>query len=201
MFSGRKSRVGSNTLGYYLSLQVTAAHVSKRDSTFHLLANFDKHVFFLTLCFLEGKGPEKEKYEQKIAKLNLKRVAFRTMWLEPEDYPLLLGMSYRSIVIFFVHLKIVFKSFVPLYRISRPWCLLAYILVRVGSSNEGFVSTFLKSRSQIFCRVFLRLLSRPRSCNFPLGCGYVWLWITGVCCFILLVRRMYSRFSFSFSRH
>lgn len=39
----------------------------------------------------EGKGPEKEKYEQKIRKLKLKRVAFRTMWLSAEDYPLLLG--------------------------------------------------------------------------------------------------------------
>lgn len=39
----------------------------------------------------EGKGPEKEKYEQKIRKLSLKRVAFRTMWLSAEDYPLLLG--------------------------------------------------------------------------------------------------------------
>ncbi|MFS7899660.1 putative chitobiosyldiphosphodolichol beta-mannosyltransferase [Helianthus anomalus] len=41
----------------------------------------------------EGKGPEKEKYEVKIKKLNLKRVAFRTMWLSPEDYPLLLGSA------------------------------------------------------------------------------------------------------------
>lgn len=56
-----------------------------------LLANFSRHVI-LTLGSFEGKGPEKEKYEQKIAKLNLKRVAFRTMWLAPEDYPLLLGM-------------------------------------------------------------------------------------------------------------
>ncbi|XP_059288311.1 UDP-glycosyltransferase TURAN isoform X4 [Lycium barbarum] len=45
------------------------------------------------LFIITGKGPEKEKYEQKIAKLNLKRVAFRTMWLEPEDYPLLLGSA------------------------------------------------------------------------------------------------------------
>ena len=39
----------------------------------------------------EGKGPEKEKYEEKIRRLHLKRVAFRTMWLSAEDYPLLLG--------------------------------------------------------------------------------------------------------------
>lgn len=45
------------------------------------------------LFIITGKGPEKEKYEQKMAKLNLKRVAFRTMWLEPEDYPLLLGSA------------------------------------------------------------------------------------------------------------
>lgn len=40
----------------------------------------------------EGKGPDKEKYEEKIRRLHLKRVAFRTMWLSAEDYPLLLGM-------------------------------------------------------------------------------------------------------------
>ncbi|PPD94192.1 hypothetical protein GOBAR_DD08772 [Gossypium barbadense] len=40
-----------------------------------------------------GKGPEKEKYEEKIKRLNLKRVAFRTMWLSTEEYPLLLGSA------------------------------------------------------------------------------------------------------------
>ena len=58
-----------------------------------LLLIFDRHKLFCTLVYFEGKGPEKEKYEQKMAKLNLKRVAFRTMWLEPEDYPLLLGSA------------------------------------------------------------------------------------------------------------
>ncbi|CAK9151790.1 unnamed protein product [Ilex paraguariensis] len=45
------------------------------------------------LFIITGKGPEKEKYETKIRKLNLKRVAFRTMWLPAEDYPLLLGSA------------------------------------------------------------------------------------------------------------
>ncbi|KAL3503000.1 hypothetical protein ACH5RR_037449, partial [Cinchona calisaya] len=45
------------------------------------------------LLIITGKGPEKEKYEQKIKKLKLKRVAFRTMWLPAEDYPLLLGSA------------------------------------------------------------------------------------------------------------
>ncbi|THG03661.1 hypothetical protein TEA_022607 [Camellia sinensis var. sinensis] len=49
-------------------------------------------VLFHTL----GKGPEKEKYEEKIRKLHLKRVAFRTMWLPAEDYPFLLGRIMRT---------------------------------------------------------------------------------------------------------
>lgn len=45
------------------------------------------------LFIITGKGPEKHKYEEKLRKLNLKRVAFRTMWLSAEDYPLLLGSA------------------------------------------------------------------------------------------------------------
>lgn len=30
-------------------------------------------------------------YEERIRKLRLRRVAFRTMWLSAEEYPLLLG--------------------------------------------------------------------------------------------------------------
>ncbi|GJT54515.1 UDP-glycosyltransferase TURAN-like protein isoform X3 [Tanacetum coccineum] len=45
------------------------------------------------LFVITGKGPEKEKYEEKIKKLNLTSVAFRTMWLSLEDYPLLLGSA------------------------------------------------------------------------------------------------------------
>ena len=33
------------------------------------------------------------KYEERIKSLKLRRVAFRTMWLASEDYPLLLGKS------------------------------------------------------------------------------------------------------------
>ncbi|KAL4181781.1 hypothetical protein AMTRI_Chr12g272750 [Amborella trichopoda] len=45
------------------------------------------------LFIITGKGPQREKYEEQIKKLNLKRVAFRTMWLKAEDYPLLLGSA------------------------------------------------------------------------------------------------------------
>jgi hypothetical protein len=38
-----------------------------------------------------GKGPMRAMYEERIRKLRLQRVAFRTMWLSAEDYPQLLG--------------------------------------------------------------------------------------------------------------
>lgn len=40
-----------------------------------------------------GKGPLKAYFEDKISKLELKRVNIRTAWLEPGDYPLLLGSA------------------------------------------------------------------------------------------------------------
>lgn len=73
------------------SLQVTM-------DDFVPVSNF---IIFRCFCFWswaiytvhEGKGPEKEMYEEKIKRLNLKHVAFRTMWLAAEDYPLLLGSA------------------------------------------------------------------------------------------------------------
>ncbi|KAL8121800.1 UDP-glycosyltransferase TURAN-like [Apium graveolens] len=53
-----------------------------------------KQFLYPRLLFvITGKGPEKQKYEDKLRKLKLKRVAFRTMWLSAEDYPLLLGSA------------------------------------------------------------------------------------------------------------
>ncbi|KAG6730838.1 hypothetical protein I3842_01G099900 [Carya illinoinensis] len=52
-----------------------------------------QYLYPRLLFIITGKGPEKEKYEEKIRRLHLKRVAFRTMWLSAEDYPLLLGSA------------------------------------------------------------------------------------------------------------
>ena len=40
-----------------------------------------------------GKGPMKKHYEAKMRRLRLRHVAFRTLWLAPEDYPKLLGSA------------------------------------------------------------------------------------------------------------
>ncbi|KAF7050581.1 hypothetical protein CFC21_058920 [Triticum aestivum] len=45
------------------------------------------------LFVITGKGPDRKKYEEQIKRLKLRRVAFRTMWLASEDYPLLLGSA------------------------------------------------------------------------------------------------------------
>lgn len=45
-------------------------------------------VFVIT-----GRGPQRDMYLSKIKQLPLTRVAFCSMWLEPEDYPLILGAA------------------------------------------------------------------------------------------------------------
>ena len=43
------------------------------------------------LILVTGKGPQKQMYLDRMQGLDLRWVAFRTLWLEPKDYPLLLG--------------------------------------------------------------------------------------------------------------
>ncbi|KAM0937713.1 putative chitobiosyldiphosphodolichol beta-mannosyltransferase [Dioscorea sansibarensis] len=57
------------------------------------ICNGRQFLYPRLLFIITGKGPEKGKYEEQIKRLNLRRVAFRTMWLSAEDYPLLLGSA------------------------------------------------------------------------------------------------------------
>jgi len=45
------------------------------------------------ICIVTGKGPQKALYEEKIKQLKLDHIHIRTMWLEAEDYPVLLGCA------------------------------------------------------------------------------------------------------------
>ncbi|KAJ3673666.1 hypothetical protein LUZ60_005658 [Juncus effusus] len=52
-----------------------------------------QYIYPRLLFIITGKGPDRKKYEEKIKRLKLRRVAFRTMWLSAEDYPILLGSA------------------------------------------------------------------------------------------------------------
>jgi beta-1,4-mannosyltransferase len=42
---------------------------------------------------LTGRGPVRESFEARAARRHFKAIAVRTLWLEPADYPLLIGMA------------------------------------------------------------------------------------------------------------
>ncbi|CAD7697101.1 unnamed protein product [Ostreobium quekettii] len=45
------------------------------------------------VILVTGKGPLREAYRAKMQKMEFRNVAFRTVWLEPDDYPILLGCA------------------------------------------------------------------------------------------------------------
>ena len=45
------------------------------------------------LIVVTGKGPSRARYERLMAKAGLRHVAFRTLWLEAADYPVMLGTA------------------------------------------------------------------------------------------------------------
>jgi beta-1,4-mannosyltransferase len=45
------------------------------------------------LFVITGRGPQREMYLQRLRQLRLSHVAFASLWLEPEDYPLMLGVA------------------------------------------------------------------------------------------------------------
>jgi beta-1,4-mannosyltransferase len=60
------------------------------------LVIYDKqyHSEYPNLCvILTGKGPLKDFYMKKVQELELKHVKIHTAWLEPEDYPTMLGCA------------------------------------------------------------------------------------------------------------
>ncbi|XP_022637080.1 UDP-glycosyltransferase TURAN isoform X2 [Vigna radiata var. radiata] len=98
------------------------------------------------LFIITGKGPEKEKYEAKIKRLKLKRVAFRTMWLSADDYPLLLGSADLGVCLHTSSsgLDLPMKV-VDMFGCGLPVCAVSYScikeLVRVDKNGLLFSSS------------------------------------------------------------
>ena len=45
------------------------------------------------VVFLTGRGPLRQTFEARAARRNFKAIVVKTIWLEPEDYPKLIGMA------------------------------------------------------------------------------------------------------------
>lgn len=99
------------------------------------------------LFIITGKGPQKAMYEEKIVKLRLKRVAFRTIWLEAEDYPLLLGSSDLGVSLHLSSsgLDLPMKV-VDMFGCGLPVAAMAYScigeLVKEGENGVTFSTSF-----------------------------------------------------------
>lgn len=68
------------------------------DEDFHLLIEafeiYEKRsVKTNIVCFLTGKGPLKEYYENLFKEKSFKKIQVHFLWLDPSDYPLLLGSA------------------------------------------------------------------------------------------------------------
>lgn len=53
----------------------------------------DSKISIKIIIVITGKGPMKTYYMQKIEKLTLANIQFKTVWLSVEDYPRLLGLA------------------------------------------------------------------------------------------------------------
>ncbi|KAM7498522.1 hypothetical protein LguiA_022936 [Lonicera macranthoides] len=117
------------------------------------------------LFIITGKGPEKEKYEEKIRKLDLKRVAFRTMWLEPEDYPLLLGSADLGVCLHTSSsgLDLPMKV-VDMFGCGLPVCAVSYSCIKelVKVEENGLL---FNSSSELADELMMLFK------GFPNGCG------------------------------
>lgn len=128
-----------------------AAMLDKDDSTsedelWKKMSEEKQFLYPRLLFIITGKGPEKEKYEKKIRRLNLKRVAFRTMWLSAEDYPLLIGSADLGVCLHTSSsgLDLPMKV-VDMFGCGLPVCAVSYSciteLVRIGKNGLLFSSS------------------------------------------------------------
>lgn len=69
------------------------AESSTKNSSPKVLVIVTGTVVIMVQPHSTGKGDLKSFYEEQMRGLHLKHVAMTTMWLEPDDYPLLLGSS------------------------------------------------------------------------------------------------------------
>ena len=95
------------------------------------------------VAIITGKGPLKEYYRSRMRELTLRRVALCTLWLEPEDYPKLLGSADLGVCLHTSTsgLDLPMKV-LDMYGCGLPVCALGFAclreLVRDGANGRVF---------------------------------------------------------------
>ncbi|CAK7327701.1 unnamed protein product [Dovyalis caffra] len=124
-----------------------------------------QYLYPRLLFIITGKGPEREKYEEKIRRLHLKRVAFRTMWLSAEDYPLLLGSADLGVCLHTSSsgLDLPMKV-VDMIGCGLPVCAVAYSCIKelVKVEKNGLL---FSSPSELADELLMLFKSFPDECD------------------------------------
>ncbi|KAE9585052.1 putative chitobiosyldiphosphodolichol beta-mannosyltransferase [Lupinus albus] len=125
-----------------------------------------KQCLYPRLLFvITGKGPEKEMYEAKIKRLKLKRVAFRTMWLSAEDYPLLLGSADLGVCLHTSSsgLDLPMKV-VDMFGCGLPVCAVSYSCIKelVSVDKNGLL---FSSSSELADELLMLFKGFPDECD------------------------------------
>ncbi|XP_010688855.1 UDP-glycosyltransferase TURAN isoform X1 [Beta vulgaris subsp. vulgaris] len=127
--------------------------------------NGKQNIYPRLLFVITGKGPEKEKYEQKIKNLHLKRVAFRTMWLSAEDYPSLLGSADLGVCLHTSSsgLDLPMKV-VDMFGCGLPVCAASYSCIEelVKVERNGLL---FSSSSELADQLLMLFKGFPNACN------------------------------------
>ncbi|KAJ9159770.1 hypothetical protein P3X46_025247 [Hevea brasiliensis] len=147
-----------------------AAILNENDSTLEEvlwkeLSDGKQYLYPRLLFVITGKGPEKETYEEKIRKLHLKRVAFRTMWLSAEDYPLLLGSADLGVCLHTSSsgLDLPMKV-VDMFGCGLPVCAVSYSCIKelVTVDKNGLL---FSSSSELADELMMLFKGFPDECN------------------------------------
>ncbi|KAI4355004.1 hypothetical protein L6164_003823 [Bauhinia variegata] len=129
------------------------------------ISNGKEYLYPRLLFIITGKGPEKEKYEEKIKRLHLKRVAFRTMWLSAEDYPLLLGSADLGVCLHTSSsgLDLPMKV-VDMFGCGLPVCAVSYSCIKelVKVEKNGLL---FSSSSELADELLMLLKGFPDKCD------------------------------------
>ncbi|CAA0808457.1 UDP-Glycosyltransferase superfamily protein [Striga hermonthica] len=117
------------------------------------------------LFIITGKGPEKEKCEENIRKISLKRVAFRTMWLSAQDYPLLLGSADLGVCLHTSSsgLDLPMKV-VDMFGCGLPVCAVSYSCIK-ELVNVGMNGLLFSSSAELADELMLLFEGFPEKCD------------------------------------